>query len=65
MSRLSKSQVWQPCAKIDERVNASLTRPIEGEWPYLWIDATYLDGAGGRADRLGGRDNGRGGEPRS
>jgi hypothetical protein len=23
-------------------VNAFLTRPIEGAWPYLWIDATYL-----------------------
>jgi transposase-like protein len=19
-----------------------LTRPIEGEWPYLWLDATYV-----------------------
>ena len=26
----------------DERVDAFLERPIEGEWPYLWIDATYL-----------------------
>jgi len=23
-------------------VNAFLSRPIEGDWPYLWIDATYL-----------------------
>ena len=30
------------CGKIDERVNAFLTRPIEGEWPYLWLDATYI-----------------------
>src|SRR5215211_4023322 len=30
------------CAEIDERVNAFLSRPIEGAWPYLWIDATYL-----------------------
>ena len=28
--------------EIDERVNAFLSRPIEGAWPYLWIDATYL-----------------------
>ena len=27
---------------IDERVNALLDRPIDGEWPYLWLDATYL-----------------------
>ena len=31
----------------DERVDAFLTRPIDGEWPYLWIDATYpLPGSG-------------------
>ena len=30
------------CEEIDERVNAFLSRPIEGAWPYLWIDATYL-----------------------
>jgi transposase-like protein len=23
-------------------VNAFLTRPLEGAWPYLWLDATYL-----------------------
>ena len=28
--------------EIDDRVNAFLSRPIEGEWPYLWIDATYV-----------------------
>jgi putative transposase len=42
MSGISKSQVSRLCEEIDERVNAFLTRPIEGEWPYLWIDATYL-----------------------
>ena len=31
------------CEEIDERVKAFLERPIEGEWPYLWIDATYLE----------------------
>ena len=29
-------------AEIDERVKTFLTRPIEGLWPYLWIDATYV-----------------------
>ncbi len=42
MSGISKSQVSRLCAEIDERVNAFLTRPIEGDWPYLWIDATYV-----------------------
>jgi len=42
MTGISKSQVSRLCEEIDERVNAFLTRPIEGDWPYLWIDATYL-----------------------
>lgn len=39
---VSKSQVSRLCQEIDERVRAFLDRPIEGEWPYLWIDATYV-----------------------
>lgn len=42
MSGISKSQVLRFCEEIDETVKAFLDRPIEGEWPYLWIDATYL-----------------------
>jgi putative transposase len=42
MSGVSKSQVSRLCAEIDERVKAFLDRPIEGDWPYLWIDATYV-----------------------
>jgi putative transposase len=42
MSGISKSQVSRLCAEIDERVQAFLNRPIEGDWPYLWIDATYM-----------------------
>jgi transposase-like protein len=42
MSGISKSQVSRLCAEIDERVGAFLNRPIEGIWPYLWIDATYV-----------------------
>jgi putative transposase len=30
------------CAEIDGRVQTFLRRPIEGEWPYLWLDATYV-----------------------
>jgi len=41
-SGVSKSQVSRLCAEIDERVGAFLSRPIEGEWPYLWLDATYF-----------------------
>jgi putative transposase len=39
---ISKSTVSKLCKEIDERVNAFLDRPLEGEWPYLWLDATYL-----------------------
>jgi transposase-like protein len=42
MTGISKSQVSRLCAEIDERVQAFLNRPIEGSWPYLWIDATYV-----------------------
>ena len=42
MSGVSKSQVSRLCEEIDERVTAFLDRPIEGDWPYLWIDATYV-----------------------
>jgi putative transposase len=42
MSGVSKSQVSRLCEEIDERVHAFLNRPIEGDWPYLWIDATYV-----------------------
>jgi putative transposase len=42
MTGISKSQVSRLCGEIDERVQAFLKRPIEGDWPYLWIDATYV-----------------------
>ena len=42
MSGISKSQVSRLCEEIDGRVKAFLDRPIEGDWPYLWIDATYV-----------------------
>ena len=42
MSGVSKSEVSRLCAELDERVGAFLNRPIEGDWPYLWIDATYV-----------------------
>jgi putative transposase len=42
LSGISKSQVSKLCKDIDERVGAFLDRPLEGEWAYLWLDATYL-----------------------
>ena len=42
MEGISKSQVSRLCGEIDERVHAFLARPIEGDWPYVWLDATYV-----------------------
>ena len=42
MTGISKSQVSRLCGEIDGKVAAFLDRPLEGEWPYLWLDATYV-----------------------
>jgi transposase-like protein len=42
MSGISKSQVSRLCEESDGRVQTFLNRPIEGDWPYIWVDATYL-----------------------
>jgi putative transposase len=38
MSGVSKSQVSRLCGE-NERMNTFLNRPLEGDWPYLWLDA--------------------------
>src|SRR5215207_6304571 len=42
MTGISKSQVSRLCEEIDGKIAAFLNRPLEGEWPYLWLDATYV-----------------------
>jgi transposase-like protein len=42
MSGISKSQVSRLCQEIDGKVATFLNRPLEGDWPYVWLDATYL-----------------------
>jgi transposase-like protein len=42
LAGIAKSTVSKLCKDIDERVAGFLERPLEGEWPYLWLDATYL-----------------------
>jgi putative transposase len=70
LAGISKSQVSKLCKDIDDRVNAFLDRPIDGEWPYLWLDATYLkvrDGGripGSSPGTFGRRDNRGGGHDR-
>ena len=42
MSGISKSQVSRLCEEIDGKIAAFLNRPLEGDWPYVWLDATYV-----------------------
>jgi putative transposase len=42
MTGISKSQVSRLCAEIDGKIATFLERPIEGDWPYVWLDATYV-----------------------
>jgi transposase-like protein len=37
--RISKSEVSRICAGLDEQVDAFRNRPLEGRFPYLWLDA--------------------------
>jgi transposase-like protein len=37
--RISKSEVSRICAGLDEQVDAFRNRPLEGRYPYLWLDA--------------------------
>lgn len=39
---VSKSQVSPLCVEIDDRVQDFWTRLLNNEWPYLWLDATYV-----------------------
>src|SRR3982751_1644986 len=42
LAGISKSTVSKLCKDIDDRVGAFLDRPLAGDWPYLWLDATYV-----------------------
>ena len=42
MTGISKSQVSRLCTEIDDKIAAFLNRSLEGDWPYLWLDATYV-----------------------
>jgi putative transposase len=37
--RVSKSEVSRICQGLDEQVGAFRERPLEGRYPYLWLDA--------------------------
>jgi transposase-like protein len=42
MEGVSKSQVSRLCGEIDEPVHAFLTRPLEVDSLYVWLDAIYI-----------------------
>ena len=42
MTGISKSQVSRLCGEIDGKIQGFLDRSLEGDWPYLWLDATYV-----------------------
>ena len=42
MEGISKSEVSRICGELDEEVNRWRQRPLDGEYPYLWLDATYV-----------------------
>ena len=42
MSSISKSQVSRLCEELDEEVERFRNRKLEGPYPYVWLDATYL-----------------------
>jgi len=39
---ISKSEVSRLCAELDEQVEAFRNRPLEGRYPYVWLDAKYV-----------------------
>ena len=39
---MSKDRVSGLCRELDERVDAFRNRPLEGEYPYVWLDAKHL-----------------------
>ena len=56
---ISKSQVSRLCQALDEEVERFRARPLEGPYPYVWLDATFVkvrDGWAGRLDGGGDRD---------
>lgn len=42
MDGISKSRVSELCEGLDEEVESFRSRPLEGSYPYVWVDATYV-----------------------
>ena len=41
-SGVSKSEVSRLCEEVESHVQEFLSRPLEGEFPYVWLDGTYV-----------------------
>lgn len=42
LTGIEKSKVSRMCKELDEAVVSFRNQPLEGEYPYLWLDALYL-----------------------
>jgi putative transposase len=42
MQGISKSQVSRMCAELDKEVERFRTRKLEGPYPYVWLDGTFV-----------------------
>src|ERR1700694_5703949 len=42
MQGISKSQVSRRCADLDHEVDGFRTRKLEGPYPYVWLDGTFV-----------------------
>ncbi len=42
VSGVKRREVSRQCQELDTRVGSFLDRPLEGQWPFLWLDATYV-----------------------
>ncbi len=42
LSGIDKSAVSRICKQLDEVVEAFRTRPLDSEYPYVWLDALYV-----------------------
>jgi putative transposase len=42
IDQMTKDRVSQICRGLDEQVDAFRNRPLEGSYPYLWLDAKHV-----------------------
>jgi putative transposase len=49
---VSRSEVSRICARLDEQVDPFRSRPLEGRYPYVWLDAK-VEGAARARSMLG------------